>query len=182
MNAQSEKWWERQGKTAPYPELRQYNEPHCVFASIAGAINHLANRNVWTPGDLLKECVVSGLKAASFEVANVAVVSVSNELEAVHHNRESPRIDFGVDAIRKWIDCDGVVILSMELADGNGNRLGQWHMFALVANQPDCFQVWDTNGFRGFITHDELVSGIDYPNGMRFVPHDKEDTLFVRRK
>lgn len=182
MSNATQKWWERQGHTITYPELLQGDLPHCVFASIAGAINHLANRQVWTPVELLDECVRSGLKAASFEVANVAVGRVPSEIEAIHHNTESPQIAFAGESIRSCIDSGGVVIVSMEIADGSGGRLGQWHMFALMANQPDRFQVWDTNGLRGFFTHDELVSGIDYPNGMRFVPHDKEDSLILRRK
>lgn len=53
-------------------------------------------------------------------------------------------------------------------------------MFSLVASELDRFQVWDTNGFRGFLRDDEVLGGFPYPNGWFFMPHDKEDVLVLK--
>lgn len=55
-------------------------------------------------------------------------------------------------------------------------------MFSLVGLDGVQLQVWDTNGLRGFFVETDIVSGIEYPNGWFFMPHDKEDTLVLRPK
>ena len=175
-------WWERQGNFVGYPELGQGQLPHCVYASISGAINHLVNRDVWTPLDLLNECRRRGHVAANFGAVDPALDRISDEVEKHHHNKDWSSEPLSVSLIRKWIDEGSVVILSRELRIDPLKEQRGWHMFSLVARDNDRFQVWDTNGFRGFLTEDEVTSGFDYPNGEFFLPHDKEDTLVLKSK
>src|SRR5208337_4628582 len=81
-------WWERQGNFVGYPELGQGQLPHCVYASISGAINHLVNRDVWTPLDLLNECRRRGHVAANFGAVDPALDRISDEVEKHHHNKD----------------------------------------------------------------------------------------------
>jgi hypothetical protein len=193
MMNQGTAWWERKGQFVSYPELKQLSLPHCVYASVAGAVNHMAGREVWTPTDLLAECNRRGHLEPNFGVGDVALVRVPSEVEKIHHNKDwsTPRLCAAL--IRQWIDDGAVVILSMELRnDAVSRRSGCWHMFTLMARSQDQFQVWDTNGGRqigstffegrGFLNEEEILSGFFYPNGWFFMPHDKEDTLVLMPK
>ena len=164
----------------PYTELRQGNLPHCVYASVAGAVNFLVGKQVWVPVDLVVEH--NRLRrGTNFSVADTALQRLNGEVEKIHHNSGCSTESLTPSLVRNWIDDSGVVILSLELADAAGGRSGAWHMFSLVGRDGELFQVWDTNGLRGFISADEIENGIPYPNGSFFLPHDKEDTLVLKR-
>lgn len=180
--AERSNWWERKGNFVSYPELRQGALPHCVYASIAGAINHVTEREVWTPTDLHSECQRRGQAQPDFGVSDTALMRVANEIEKIHHNADWSLERLTPALLGRWIDDGAVVILSMELRNDQISHQGGWHMFSLVARNEKQFQVWDTNGFRGFLSEGEIIAGFHYPNGWFFMPHDKADTLVLKRK
>ena len=182
MAASTTNWWERTGTFIAYPNLQQGNLPHCVYAAIAGGINHLAQRQVWTPQLLYKEYQKNGPRDAHFGVADTALEPVANEVEKHQHHKDTASVALTPKLIRGWIDENGVVILSMELRNDSVSKEGRWHMFSLMTYEQDRFQVWDTNGFQGFLTDEEIIGGFYYPGGLFFMPHDKEDTLVLKRK
>lgn len=176
------RWYERSGEMVGYPELLQGRLPLCVYAAIAGAVNHIAQREVWKPEDVFNEHHKGGAEATNFGVADTALKPVGDIIEKHHHNKDTASQSLTPKKIREWIDDDGVVILSMELRNDPVSQRGGWHMFSLMAYEDDRFQVWDTNGLKGFLTDEEITNGFHYPNGWFFMPHDKEDTLVLRRK
>ena len=188
----SANWWERQGNFVAYAGQRQENLPHCVYAAIAGGINYLARREVWTAQSLYHEHQEDGPKQPDFNVVNLALVPVAGEIEKRHHLRNTPAGGLSPSLLRNWIIDGAVVILSMQLSDGGGGRLQRWHMFSLVALDGDLFQVWDTNGGqimngvmfegRGLLNEEEISSKLRYPNGWIFLPHLDEDTLVLKRR
>jgi len=192
MSAELTRWWERTGNFVAYPELQQGDVPHCVYAAIAGAVNQVAGRSIWTPQSLFDEHQKGGPKAASFDVANTALGPVIDEVETHHHLKDTASEELSPELVSDWIALGGVVVLSLELSNGQGERQGKWHMFSLMALDGDSFQVWDTNGGqiidgilfegRGFITESEIMTGLTYPNGWFFLPHENEDTLMLKRK
>lgn len=97
-------WWERSGRFVAYPELRQGGLPHCVYAAIAGGINHLVQRPVWTPQTLFNEHQKEGPKDANFGVANTAIVPVASEVEKYHHNSKHSSVTLTPDLIRDWLE------------------------------------------------------------------------------
>ena len=181
-DANEAKWWERTGEFVNYPELRQDQDPACVYTALAGAVNHLMRRGVWTRQSLQAEYQKDGARQPTFAVARTAVAPVAGDLEIEHHFDETARGRLEPARVREWLSKGAVVIVSMELADDSGTRLGNWHMFSLVAAVDGRFQVWDTNGFRGFLTESELLFGFSYPDGRRFLPHRHEDTLVVMKR
>ena len=175
-------WWERTGNKIAYPNLRQGTLPHCVYAAIAGGVNHLVRQPVWTVQSLFDEHQKAGPKDANFGVADTAIVPVAGAVERLHHNRVWSQDGLSPDRIRGWLNAGAVVILSMELRNDAVSKRGGWHMFSLVAVDQGRFQVWDTNGFEGFLTDAELAVGFSYPNRWFFQPHDKEDALILKPK
>ncbi len=115
-------------------------------------------------------------------MADTALVPVADIIEKHHHNKDTASEVLTPLLIRQWIDDGAVVILSMELRNDAVSKQGGWHMFSLVAVDDDRFQVWDTNGLKGFLTEEEISNGFFYPNRWFFMPHDKEDTLVLKRK
>lgn len=176
------KWFERTGKTVSYPELLQGRLPHCVYAAIAAAVNHLAGREVWTSESLFNEHQKEVGGDANFGVATTALKPVHDIIEQLHHSKGAASTPLSPDLIRQWINGGGVVILSMELRRDEVSQKGGWHMFSLVACEAGQFQAWDTNGLKGFLTDDEVTNGFFYPNGWFFMPHDQEDALVLTRK
>jgi hypothetical protein len=176
------KWYERKGKTVPYPEILQGALPHCVYAAIAGAVNHLAAKEIWLPSDLFQKHREDVGGPANFGVANTALKPVQEIIEKHQHNKGQSSTTLSLNQIRDWVDSGAVVILSMELRNDEISRQGGWHMFSLVARDGDKFQVWDTNGLKGFLTGEEIMNGFYYPNGWFFMPHNQEDTLVLWRK
>lgn len=182
MGTKSAKWWERKSNLLPYNGLLQGNEDACVYASIAGAVNHFVGREAWTPSSLRDECIRNGLMNPSFGVASIAVSPFSSEVEYVHHHTGDPKMAYSVEAIKDVLEEGGLVILSMELADTKRQRLSLFHMFTLIANRPDGFQVWDTNDRQGHFDEHDITNGVEYTHDTMFLPHVSEDTLIVKRK
>lgn len=173
-------WWERTGIKASYPKLVQGQLPNCVYAAIAGAVNHLMKENLWTVESLFGEYQKNGPRDPNFNVADTAIALCGNSLEKIHHNRDWSNDHLSTDRIRDWIEMGSVVILSMELRRDKVNKQGGWHMFSLFSYKDDRFQVWDTNNYEGFLTPTEISSGFCYPDQRFFLPHDKEDALILK--
>lgn len=182
MGTQPAKWWERKTNLLPYNGLLQGSEYACVYASIAGAVNHFLGREVWTPKKLRDEWNRNGPVQPSFGVASVAVSPYATEIEYVHHHTGDPKITFSIDTIKDVLKDGGLVILSMELADGLKQRKKRFHMFTLINHTAEGFQTWDTNGFQGTLTDQEILGGFEYLDGTTFLPHSNEDTLVLKRK
>jgi hypothetical protein len=175
-------WWERKGKTIAYPKLLQGDLPHCVYAAIAGAVNHLAGQELWTPQTLFGEHQKEGRKSTDFSVADTAITPVWDNVEKHHHNTGWSQDRLTQNLISQWLDAGSVVIISMELRNDSVSNRSGWHMFSLVAEDENRFQVWDSNGYEGFLIAEELSVGFAYPNGWFFMPHDSEDTLVLKPK
>jgi hypothetical protein len=169
-------WWERPGNRIAYPAETQGSHPHCVYAAIAGAVNHLVQRPVWTTKSLFEEHQKNGPRHADFGVADTAITPVSESVTKLHHNSTWSQARLSSAQIGEWINAGAVVILSMELRNANPRS---WHMFSLVAVDQGTFQVWDTNKFEGFMTAAEIERGFSYPDGRFFVRHAEEDTLVL---
>ncbi|MBL9164625.1 MAG: hypothetical protein JNL18_17995 [Planctomycetaceae bacterium] len=182
MGTQSAKWWERRSNLLPYDGLLQGIEDTCVYASIAGAVNYVAGKKVWMTSSLRDEWNRNGPRQPSFGVASIAVTPYASEIEYIHHHTGDRKIALSIDSIKSVIEEDGLVILSMELGDGLKKRQTRFHMFTLIARTADGFQVWDTNGFQGILTDQEIMGGFEYPDGTTYLPHSDEDTLIMRRK
>jgi hypothetical protein len=175
-------WWERAGNKIAYPGLLQGNHPHCVYAAIAGALNHLTQKHLWTVQSLFNEHQKAGARDANFDVADTAIAPVANTVKKLHHNTKWSHDRLCVARIRDWLSSGSIVILSMELLNDAISNRGGWHMFSLVADDQGQFQVWDTNGFEGFLTESELFVNLSYPSGWSFRPHKEEDTLVLMPK
>lgn len=171
-------WWERTGGGIAYQGELQGPRPDCVYAAIAGAVNFLTGQRLWT-ADALR--VAHGPRQPDFGVADTALLRATN-LTKCHHMRGNAAVLLTPELIRQWLGEGAVVILSRELGTSSGERRGQWHMFTVVSHGPDGFQVWDTNGFAGFLTDNEILVGFEYPGGQRYLPHDQEDTLVLKRR
>jgi len=102
----------------------------------------------------------------TFAVADIALVPVMHIVESLHHIIGKSEEKLTPKLIRKWIQDGGIVIVSMQEVDAQGNRLESWHMFSLIALEGDRFEVWDTNGYRGYFTEQEICEGIEYPGAL----------------
>lgn len=173
-------WFQRKSNLVVYPGLLQGPLPLCVYSAIAGAVNYLMDREVWTAIDLKLEHDKTG-KPTDFGVADTALDRVSGKIAKYQHNTGLSSQELTPSLIREWIADDGVVILSMELRNDEVSHRSGWHMFTLMAEDGKHFQVWDTNGLDGYFTEEEITNGFYYPNGWYFMPHDKEDTLVLKR-
>jgi hypothetical protein len=179
----------RPGTLVPYPGLRQTGNT-CVLVSIASAVN-------WLSQSTLTELeVVRWFQAASKTDVNFAtVVSVVlpmfPNIEAIeYHDNDNPLSD--VDGVLGRVQAGGVAILSLEVAGSNGvsiQRHGLWHMISVFKGGGSDAQVWDTNGFDGFLTWDELrelLTGdelaIPYLSGRFLLPHGQHHFLLVTRR
>ena len=173
---------QRTGSFIPYPGLRQVGDT-CVYASVAGAINHLCSREVWTLSALFTKCAG---RTPDFGVARQAVEPVAGEVAYRVHSddaRTAPP-ETWLDLLRNHVDKGGIAIISLEAARRHPpgpQRMGAWHMFTLVARSGDLYQVWDTNGIHAFVTQPELVK-LEYPNGLDYIIHDRQETLLLCRK
>lgn len=174
-------WYKRNANWLSYPEVHQESLPHCVYIAISSACNHLLGRQVWNGQSLLEEHKRLGGRKSDFGVIHAAKTRTGDQLEFRHHVTDQKSDPLRASKVRKWLDENAVVILSMEQCDENMNRLGRWHMFSIVGCHPSGFQVWDTNGLRGIMTEADIESGFAYPNGWRFMPHEKQDCLVIRR-
>lgn len=170
-------WWERTAELVPYAGLHQGENDHCVFAAVAGAVNHLLGRQAWTIDSLLK-VYGEDRETWTLAVAPIAIAPFPGRLEVLEHNtkRGSGRLSPAV--LRSWIRGGGLVILSLPV------RNGGWHMFTLVACTDTGFQVWDSNGHPGRFYDHEIKTGIPHPrqDDNFYDPHPDEDLVVIRKR
>lgn len=94
-----------------------------------------------------------------------------------------------VAELSRWVNVGGIAVISLEVADGPlpaGKRLQNYHMLTLVAKDGDRFQVWDTNGWTGFLTPEELENGFRYlPVSMHprpwMIKHPEHDCVLFHK-
>jgi hypothetical protein len=97
----------------------------------------------------------------------IAAEPVTDRLEyeiARKRLKTQPMAAFAAE-LSRWVQGGGIAVISLEVADNplpNGKRLHDYHMLTLIAKDEDRFQVWDTNGFAGFVTEAELETGFVY--------------------
>jgi len=175
-------WYERKGDLVEYPELYQGNLPNCVFAAVAAATNFIVQRPIWTGESLRAAHTAIPNSSVDFSVANTAIKPVAELVEQLHHTKSNSNQPLSIERIRSWIDQGGVVILSMMLDPEGANAQRGWHMFSLMKHTGDRYQVWDTNGLKGFVSSKEILEGFSYPNNWRFLPHTDQDTLVLLPK
>lgn len=193
----SKPFWQRKGNMAPYAGLKQGNVPHCVFASIGGAINHLVGRTVWEGKPLFDHCVQGGLRAATFDgVIPFAIKPVQAEItyEIPREQIKGGPVDEYLRRVKDCVASDGIAIVSLEFSndsDPTTPNLGDYHMISLVAQADDGYQVWDTNDMQGFVTEHEIETGFAYrPVEIRgqiyqspyLVRHPDYDCLLLRNR
>lgn len=182
-------WWKRPANLVQYNGVHQGGRDDCVFASIAGAVNHLMKREIWTPDSLKTKHVDNNGGSTDFSVAGTAVAACNNAILVEAHNRADSRCRYlrgtsqgFADVIEDWIRRDGIVILSREVFRSD-KSFGGWHMLTVVAEKDGCFQVWDTNGFSGQLTKDEILQPVALPNrpDLQMHPHKDEDAIAIVR-
>ena len=168
-------WWERTAELVPYDGLHQGDKDHCVFAAVAGAVNHLLGRQEWTIDSLLE---VHGRDPETWTlaVAHTAVKPFLDRLEVLEHNTKRGSDPLSPSILRSWIREGGIVILSLP------SRKRGWHMFTLVACTDTSFQVWDSNGNHGRFYDHEIKTGIPYGKDHFFDPHPEEDLVVIRKR
>lgn len=190
MFDKSKPFWNRGDLQASYVGLVQRGDT-CVFASIAGVMNHLCQRNVWSweslhmayqaqekgsPifGTVLK--VATGLGEVK-ENLRYELLSFAFLWHIDDEKRQEP-VSQHVEAIRNCVASGGIAIVSVEGANEKKERIGRWHMLTLVAYKSDWYQVWDTNNRKGVVGEEELTSGI-HNNGEIpwMVLHDRHDAV-----
>jgi hypothetical protein len=161
-------FWARTGPTVEFRGLTQGHSPHCVYASLAGAINHVVGSVVWTVDTLVEECKRRRCPSPTFDVVMpVAAEPVKERLEyEIARERLKPQpMPVFVAELSRWVQGGGVAVISLEAADNplpSGQRLQNYHMLTLIAKDGDRFQAWDTNGLAGFVTEAELATGFVY--------------------
>jgi hypothetical protein len=179
-------FWERQGIGVSYPGLVQTDNT-CVFVSIASAINWLSQATV-TEIEILE-----WFRQAGHRDVNFATV-----LDVVRPRFQATRFDEyidplpNVDALIDRVRSGGVLVLSLELATPECTyavRSGQWHMISVFRSGGDDAQVWDTNGFSGFLKWSEVKDvlvgdelAIRYPPLGCLVPHSQHHCLSITRR
>jgi hypothetical protein len=182
---------------APYPHVTQGMEPLCVFASVAAAINHLAQSNV----SAIELKTALGLQQPTFDnVVRLALARIPPQQCPVaptkFHARDNPLADF--NRVRTALVQGGILILSLEVACFNTRppcqrdtpcRCQRWHMLSVFGvrrhDNDDLIQVWDTNDsagwlamsdIEGFLTAQEMVLPyIALPDCL--VGHDQRECL-----
>src|SRR4051794_40145718 len=99
MSITSSDWWKRLGITVPYQGELQGNAPHCVYAAIAGAVNHLEGTKVWNPADLVN---IHQPRATDFSVADTALTRVKS-MQKHHHLKATAAEPLSPELIRQWL-------------------------------------------------------------------------------
>lgn len=164
-----EEFWLRNGPLVPFGGLTQDGKSHCVYASVAGAMNHIAVKAHWTVDALVKACLRGGYTSPTFDtVAPIAADPLKDlvRYEIARERMKSLTTSSFIAKLSKWIKNGGLAVISLEAADApfpGGKRLEKYHMFTLVAKHDNLFQVWDTNGLAGFVMDSELETGFKYP-------------------
>ncbi len=179
-------FWIRTGKQIPYPGLRQTSDT-CVFVSIASAVNWLTQSNL-TENEVVHQFQIAGQQEINFATVSAYILSAFPAIEAIqYHDRDNPLTD--LDELLERVNDGAVLILSLEAAASTGNaihRINRWHMISIFKGGGDDAQVWDSNGYAGFLSWaeiQELLAGdtvaIPYPPIGFLVAHDQHDCLLV---
>ena len=176
--------------------LCQLQEPDCVFASIAGAVNHLVRYTVWkTARELYDACNLARIGAPTFD--NVIPVAIAPVPSTLRYDLPRERIKSDpptvfLSELAACVTGGGIAIVSMEAYETQLRitGLGCWHMFTLIDKSQEWYQVWDTNNFSGSVSETELTTAVSaygvgcqnksYPH-VWFHRHDKQDCLLLWR-
>jgi hypothetical protein len=174
-------WWNRHAGLAPYVGLHQGGRNYCVFASIAGAVNHLMGHDVWTM-DVLADAHAYKKGTTDFSVADTAIAPCGGALIVQRPNSRDFPSQLSPSLIRNWVRQQGIVILSLEAHNPDGSFAG-WHMLSVVAESPSLFQVWDSTGYGGLLTDEEIMATLERPPGGcgTLVPHRHQDAIAILR-
>jgi hypothetical protein len=185
-------FWTRTGPRVEFRGLTQGENPYCVYASLAGAVNHVVGSEVWTVDALVAECKRRGCPSPTFDVVMpVAAEPVKDRLAyeiARDRLKPQPTAAF-VAELSRWVQGGGIAVISLEAADNplpSGQRLQGYHMLTLIAKEGDQFQVWDTSNFAGFVTEAELEAGFVYKRLDCYpvpwmVKHPEHDCVLFRK-
>jgi hypothetical protein len=177
-----------QGSDMDYKGIKQNGEFMCVFASVAGAINSVAGKDVWTQDGLLQKWREQGIPDVKLNFSNlhaVALQPVNSQLKSEHYvDNSAPMSDEAyLKLIKDCVDGGGVAILSLQHADLAGstlNRKQSWHMLSLFRRKGDDFEAWDTAGENTIrLSAKELVTHFRYGGGVLAVD-EKHDLLLVK--
>lgn len=177
-------FWQRSGNPVQFNGVTQSQPDSCIFASVAGAINHLNGRAVMSERDLLNDHSMDGCPPVSFgRPLKYAIGRSHVSIEQWERDTASGRpLEQEVDG---WLAAGGLVIASLEIVPSPIPGQQAWHMLTLVAKDATQYQVWDTAPGHGcgFVTWPELdQAGLDYDGGQRLLPHQKRHMLFLRRR
>jgi len=176
------------GKSSiPYPGIRQTLDT-CVLASIGGAVNHLAGKEVWTEDSLFRATRATGTSGATFgHVVPAALASVADVVGAREHldgeERAEP-LDGFVRLVREYVDGGGLAIVSLQLATRSPTgfqRQEAWHMLTLIGREGNLYHIWVSNGVQTLVTEQELFR-LPYSPGYWLVEHDRHHALLLWRK
>jgi len=167
-----------------YRGLRQHDDYGCVYASIAGAVNHLTTPSAdWTEASLRAACEGEEIPR-SFDAIKVAV-RAHNELKFVHTPLDRcTKCDSYVNAIAKAVRQGGVAIISFQVPAPSAEHGQCYHMVTLVEQLEHevAWKAWDTAGYWLLLTESDLRTGFLHPcDNRRFSPHARADRLIVER-
>ncbi len=182
-------FWMRPGTQLPYPGLRQTGST-CVFVSIASALNWLTQSNL-TEAEVFQRFHTGGQTEVNFATVLAGVLPDFPTIEVTEfHDHNNPLRD--VDAVMGRVRAGAVLVLSLEVAAPTGtavHRRANWHMITVFKSGGNDAQVWDSNGYAGFLTWPEvreLLVGdslaIPYPPIGFLVPHGQHHCLLLARR
>jgi hypothetical protein len=182
-------FWTRPGEQVPYPGLRQTSSS-CVFVSIASAVNWLT-QSVLTENEVIRRFQVAGRQEVNFATVSASILSNFPDIEAIQYDdHDNPLPD--LDELLERVNEGAVLILSLELAAPTGNeihRVHNWHMLSIFKGGDSDAQVWDTNGYMGFLSWAEVrellvgdTIAIPYPPLGFLVSHDRHECLLIAQR
>src|SRR4051812_13691932 len=113
----SDRFWIRTGPMVPFRGLTQDGKSHCVYASVAGAMNHVAGRAHWTVDALVRACVSGGHTSPTFDT--VAPIAAEPLKDLVSYEIARERLKKGttsafVAILSQWVGAGGVAVISLE--------------------------------------------------------------------
>ncbi len=183
-----DQFWQPHPRQIPYPGIAQAGNT-CVFASIAGAANKIAGTSV-SAEDLEDDFGrAQGGQPTFGNVIPFARRRVPQLASVNYHDRDNSLPRFG--EVRKQLETGAVLILSVELAQLQGERAerqGRYHMLTMFNLAAGRVQVWDTNNRVGSIAIDDLEKlltedtlAIPYAPLGCLIPHDQHECLLLFR-
>jgi hypothetical protein len=165
-----------------YKGETQASQYACVFANVGAAINSVSNKNIWTQHTLFAEWEKTKSGDANFSnLFPIAIEPVKSQIKVHHHMDDATAISNAnyLNMVQSCVDEDGVAIVSLEHADGAGNRKKSWHNLSLIGRQGDIFEAWDSaDGIKIPVSAEQLVDSIPYKGGVLAL-HDKHEVLLV---